>query len=306
MSGSGASETPRRLCVRSADAGIRLDRFLSERLGISRNEAREILAAGLVAVDGRAVSGKAKGARLAPAVRVEVGAFTSRATRTVPAEPEVPLRVLARGEGWLAVEKPAGVPVHPLRTGERGTLLGAVVARHPEIRGVGEAGLRSGVVHRLDVDTSGVVVFATTQPVFRQLRDAFAAHRIDKRYRAIALGALEGEARVELHLAVARHRPARVRVVDARAGGRRTALRWRALEPLGPATLVEIRVHRLDHRPRDHGAHELVLVVEHEVGHDDAREALRLGTAGGPRGVFGRSRSGGRSGGRRRGRRDRR
>jgi 23S rRNA pseudouridine1911/1915/1917 synthase len=85
--------------------------------------------------------------------------------------------VLAHGPGWLAVDKPAGMPVHPLAAGERGTILGAVAARHPEIQGIGEGGLRSGVVHRLDVDTSGALLFATNDAQWQRLRAAFSEHR---------------------------------------------------------------------------------------------------------------------------------
>ncbi|NIR59804.1 MAG: RluA family pseudouridine synthase, partial [Gammaproteobacteria bacterium] len=79
------------------------------------------------------------------------------------------LVVLARGAGWVAVDKPAGVPVHPLRADERGSVLAAVAARHPEVQGVGEGGLRSGVVHRLDVGTSGVLLVATAEDAWQRL-----------------------------------------------------------------------------------------------------------------------------------------
>jgi 23S rRNA pseudouridine1911/1915/1917 synthase len=138
----------------------------------------------------------------------------------------------------VAVDKPPGVPVHPLRVGERGTALGAVVARHPEIVGVGEGGLRSGVVHRLDVDTSGVLLFATKPGTWGRLRRAFREHAMEKVYRAIVLGQLEGEGRLDLELEVARSRPARVRVA---AGGRPVSIGWRAVEALRGATLVEAR-----------------------------------------------------------------
>jgi 23S rRNA pseudouridine1911/1915/1917 synthase len=238
---SDDSAAATRLRVEPVHAGSRLDAFLAERLGISRNRARQLLADGHVALNGRTLSGRAKGRRLAGSERVEVGPFVPPAALRVAPEPDLPLRVLATGPGWLAVDKPPGVPVHPLRAGEAGTLLGAVSARHPEIHGVGEGGLRSGVVHRLDVGTSGVVLFATSAPRWTALRAEFAAHRVDKRYRALALGRLEGEARVEVGLRVAQHRPARVRVVAPDAGrGRRSALRWRALEQFSVATLVEV------------------------------------------------------------------
>jgi 23S rRNA pseudouridine1911/1915/1917 synthase len=178
-------------------------------------------------------------------VEVAIAAFTPEASLLPEAEPGLPLRVLAEGRGWLVVDKPPGVPVHALGPGEKGTLLSAVAARHPEIAGVGEGGLRSGVVHRLDVDTSGALLFATEEGTFRRLRAAFAAHRVEKRYRAILLGELGGAGEIECGLRVARHRPARVRVVEAERasidrGVRRSKLAWRALERLRSATLVEV------------------------------------------------------------------
>lgn len=241
------AEANERLHVEPEEAGTRLDAWLSARLGISRARARRLVAQGAVQVDGRIAAPGAKGAPVPAGATVEISAPAAAADERPAASPETPLRVCAEGPGWVAVEKPAAVPVHPLVTGETGTLLSAVVARHPEIVGVGEGGLRSGVVHRLDVDTSGVLLFATTQPVWERLRDAFASHRVDKRYRALVRGALAGEVTEEVGLVVARHRPARVRVLDprtdARARGARLArLHWRALESLADATLLEIRL----------------------------------------------------------------
>jgi len=229
--------------VGERDAGQRLDAFLSGQLGLSRAGARRLLARGAVRIGGRVAA--RKGDAVALGVRVEVGAFTPEAGLAPEAEPGLPLQVLARGPGWLVVDKPAGVPVHALAPGEKGSLLSAVAARHPEIAGVGEGGLRSGVVHRLDVDTSGAVLFATEQATFQRLRAAFSAHRVEKRYRVIVEGGLVGAGSFECGLMVARHRPARVRVVEAERarlehGVRRARLAWRALEPLDRATLVEV------------------------------------------------------------------
>ncbi len=180
---------------------------------------------------------------LAPLVEISAPA-RAEAERPL-AEPGAALRILAEGDGWVAVDKPAGTPVHPLAPDEPGTLLGALAARHPDMLGVGEGGLRSGVVHRLDVDTSGVVLFATREDVWKRMRAAFSEHRVHKLYRALVLGALEGEGREDVGLVVARHKPARVRVVDPRhdargRGARRARLRWRVVEALGPATLLEV------------------------------------------------------------------
>lgn len=229
------------------EAGVRLDAFLAARLGVPRARARRLLAQGAIRVDGRLAAAAAKGEAVVAGAVIEVSApFDEAAEQPVP-EPGAALRVLAEGDGWVAVEKSAGVPVHPLAAQERGTLLGALAARRPEVIGVGESGLRSGVVHRLDVDTSGVVLFATTQARWEGLRAAFAEHRVEKVYRAIVSGCLSGEGREAVGLVVARHRPARVRVVDPRRdargrGARLARLRWRALESLDGATLIEVHL----------------------------------------------------------------
>ena len=237
----------KRLVVAPEEAGARLDAWLAARLGVPRARARRLVAQGAVSVDGRLASPAAKGASLAAGAHVEISAPAAAAAETPIAEPGAPLEILAEGPGFVAVHKPPGMPVHPLEPGERGTLLGAVAARFPAIVGVGEAGLRSGVVHRLDVDTSGVVVFATEPGRFERLRDAFRSHRVEKIYRAIVLGELADEDVLDVGLVMARHRPAKVKVVDPRRdargrGARRGRLRWRALEDLGTATLLEIQL----------------------------------------------------------------
>jgi len=231
------------LVVGKQDAGRRLDAYLADQLGLTRAAARRLLSRGAVRVGGRPAP--AKGAALVAGLRIEVSAFTPEPLLRPEAQPELLLQVLAQGAGWLVVDKPAGVPVHALSPGEKGSLLSAVAARHPEIAGVGEGGLRSGVVHRLDVDTSGAVLFATEEAAFRRLRAAFASHRVEKRYRAIVRGELAEAGEFEVGLAIARHRPARVRVVEAERAAldrrvRRAKLAWRALEAFCGATLVEI------------------------------------------------------------------
>src|SRR6185295_8459033 len=111
--------------VGPAEAGCRLDVFLAERLSLSRSRARRLLASGAVRVGGRPVAEGDKGLALGAGERVEVAAAARSDAERIPPEPEAPLRVLAQGPGWLALDKPAGVPVHPLAGGERGTLLGA-------------------------------------------------------------------------------------------------------------------------------------------------------------------------------------
>jgi 23S rRNA pseudouridine1911/1915/1917 synthase len=270
------ADSGQELRVDAAWAGRRLDLFLAERLGLSRSQARRLLARGAVTLDGRPLPASAKGMPLREGARLRVDRFERPGRERVRPEPQAPLLVLAEGPGWLAVDKPAGTPMHPLREGEPGTLLAAVAARHPGIQGVGEGGLRSGVVHRLDVDTSGVVLFATSEPAWQRLRRAFREHRVEKVYRALVRGRLSRERRVEACLVMARHRPARVRVVgpeeEALARGVwRCVTSVRPLEALRDATLVEAR-------PQTGFLHQIRVVLAH-LGHPLLGDAVYGGPA---------------------------
>ena len=267
-------KSTRSFLVAETEAGSRLDRYLAGALGASRAQVRKLLARGGVAVNDRVVDSSAKGAPLTAGSRIEVTAFRPPAAQRPIPDPQAPLVILAEGDGWIAVEKPPGIPVHPLAEEERGTVLNAVVARFPEILGVGEAGLRSGVVHRLDVGTSGVLLLATREDRWGKLREAFRRHRVRKRYRALVAGELAGDQDLVLHLGVARHQPARVGVLPAGApGSRMTALHWRAVESGGDATLVEVE-------PVTGFLHQIRVALAH-LGHPILGDAV-YGVGGAP------------------------
>ncbi|HEX7009474.1 MAG TPA: RluA family pseudouridine synthase [Phycisphaeraceae bacterium] len=222
--------------------GQRLDRLLGQALGASRQQVQRLLERGLVRVNGRRVSGRAKGRRVEAGDRVEVDAFEPPSSELILPDAHLPMTQVASGQGWLIVDKPAGMAVHPLRPGERGTVLNAIAARYPQVQGVGEGGLRSGVVHRLDVTTSGVLCVALDQTYWQRLREAFANHEIEKHYLAIVRSSIEDSGRCETYLAVTRHRPARVRVVEPGQvrQARRCALTWRTVERFDGATLIDV------------------------------------------------------------------
>jgi 23S rRNA pseudouridine1911/1915/1917 synthase len=283
----------RSFIVEAADAGSRVDAFLAARLGVGRAAARALLEAGAVRIDERRLGRRHKGVCVTTGSCVAVEAFLEPGAQRARPEPELPLEVLASGSDpsgsggpgpigssglrWLAVDKPAGRPVHPLRENEGGTLLNALIARHPELHGVGEGGLRSGVVHRLDVDTSGIVLFATEAATWTRLREAFRAHRVEKVYRALVVGRMSGEGALAVGLAVVRHRPARVAVVEpGRPGARLAETRWRALAHGPGVTLLELR-------PRTGFLHQIRVTLAH-LGHPVCGDAL-YGAPGDPSGA---------------------
>ena len=173
------------LIVGADEAGQRLDAFLCRRnLVESAHAARRAIAAGSVRVDGR--PGK-KGARLAEGQSVELtGPLT---TKVVPAPAvEVDLPVLYVDEHLVAVNKPAGLPSHPLRAGEGASAAGALLARFPECALASPDGREGGLVHRLDRGTTGVLIAARDKTMWSELRAALAAPDCEKTYRAEVVG----------------------------------------------------------------------------------------------------------------------
>lgn len=233
------------LDIKPDHVGSRLDVVLADALQLSRSQSRKMLANGQVTLNQRIMTERDKGRTLAADDELCITGITDPAEHKPIAESELTLDVLAETNDYIAVNKPAGMPVHPLEPGETGTVLNAVIARYPQIAGVGEGALRCGVVHRLDTDTSGVLAFALTDDGFEQLRQAFTMHTTQKIYRAVVMGHLLGSGEESVHLVVAQHRPARVAVTDDAdtAGARECRLAWRALAHGNGRTLIEVDLH---------------------------------------------------------------
>jgi 23S rRNA pseudouridine1911/1915/1917 synthase len=219
------------ISVTEAEAGSRLDLFLVEKLSLSRGYVRRLLQRGNVRIgDEPAVKGTLL--RSGDVVRVPQFRHPSEGPIGAPLD----LVILQEKAGLVAVDKPPGVATHPLDFDETGTILNAIVARHPEIVGVGEGGLQSGVVHRLDIGTSGVLVFATLPDAWARARKAFEERRVTKRYVARVHGAFREEREIVLRLA---HRGDHMRVVER--GGREAFTALRPLRTDGTTSLVEAR-----------------------------------------------------------------
>jgi 23S rRNA pseudouridine1911/1915/1917 synthase len=134
-------------------------------------------------------AGAHKGDRVAIGDTVELARepVSGHALRPAP-DPDVPLVVLVELSDLVVVAKPAGVPSQPLRAGELGTMANAIAHRYPECVAIGDDPRDGGLVHRLDIGTSGALVCARTTATYRALRDAFGAGQVSKHYLAITDG----------------------------------------------------------------------------------------------------------------------
>ncbi|HEY2900562.1 MAG TPA: RluA family pseudouridine synthase [Polyangia bacterium] len=236
-----------RVVVELALAGLRLDQFLARALGVtSVHAARRLIAAGEVRVDGRVVA--KKGDRVAAGQVVFVtgaGAGDNAdgdADLVVP-DPTVVLPVLFVDADLVAVNKPAGINAHPLRRGERGTAANGLCVLWPECARASIDPREAGLGHRLDRDTSGVLLAARNRAAWEALRGALSDPACEKTYLAQVAGA--PPVRGQFDGAIGRHgrRGARV-AID---GGRRPLpahTEWETLSFLDDGSaLVRARLH---------------------------------------------------------------
>ncbi|MCA9530320.1 MAG: RluA family pseudouridine synthase [Myxococcales bacterium] len=237
-------------------AGARVDRWLAERLpALSRARAKRLAEEGLVRVNGRRVR-KSHRLEAGDVVVLEV-ALDALDARAVP-DPDLPLSVLLEDADLVVVDKAAGVPSHPLRAGERGTVANALLARYPEMAGVGYSDREPGLVHRLDVDTSGALLAARGAEAFERLRAALRAGRVDKRYVALVEGVVVAPRVVDVPIANRPGDQGRVRVCEDARDAERLHARAAMTEVLattqvGAGSLVEVRAHTATrHQVRAH------------------------------------------------------
>ena len=168
------------------EGGVRLDAALLLHFPTStRAFVREAVESGGVLVDGRRA---AKGLKLRGGETIDVRSLAEASDNTVAPDPSVDAPCVFEDESLLAYDKPAGMPVQPLKRSELGTLMNGVVVRHPECIPLGDRPLLAGAVHRIDADTSGLVLVARTAEAFEGLRSQFAAQTVEKTYLALVEG----------------------------------------------------------------------------------------------------------------------
>jgi len=175
-----------KITVETAD---RIDKALAAHFpGAGRRQLAALFEAGAVKLKGKRAK---KGDRVEPGDEIELArAPVSRAELApVPdADAAAALQILVERADLVAIDKAAGQPSQPLRAGERGTVANALAARYPECAALGDDPRDGGLVHRLDIGTSGVLVAARTAESWRALRDAFGAGLVEKTYLALVDG----------------------------------------------------------------------------------------------------------------------
>lgn len=196
--------------VPSALAGERVDRMVSMMTGCSRSVASDLVAAGEVRVNGEPVT--TRGHRLAEGDEVHVTAPTDVPAPEVVGDPDVVVDVVYEDDSVVVVNKAPGVVVHPGAGNPEGTLANGLVHRYPEITGVG-APERPGIVHRLDADTSGLLVVARTPQAYDDLVAQLASRTVERRYLALVWGTLEPRlGRIDAPVGRSRRQPTRMTV----------------------------------------------------------------------------------------------
>jgi 23S rRNA pseudouridine1911/1915/1917 synthase len=277
----------RTLVVEPAHAGKRLDRFLVDAVeDLSRTRVREMIEAGHVRVDGRRAR---KGDAITAGATVELLAAPPPRDFAPIAERSLAITVRHEDPDVAVVEKPAGMPTHPLEPDETGTLAGYVAGRWPETLGVGFAQREPGLLHRLDTDTSGLLIVAKNAAAFAALRASAREGAVTKRYVALVEGDVPSEGRVDYPLVPHRKDPRRVEAVTPhvrlRAGTKtheahtryRPVQRFRDTPVAAEITLVEVELQTaFRHQVRVHLA---------TAGHPLIGDALYRGPSGAPLGL---------------------
>lgn len=226
--------------VAAGTAPLRVDVFVARQvLTASRRVVQRAIAAGQIRINGRR-------ARKGDLVHADDLVHVADALYTPPQlqpNPQLTLRVLYEDDALIAVDKPAGMPSQALRPDERETVVNFLLARHPEVAALEPEGREAGLVHRLDVDTSGVLLAARTAAAYRCLRQQFARREVVKEYLALADGTVRVAGVVDAPIAHDRRNPQRMRVTTPDdPQGRPAVTHFCAVAHYGPRTLVRVRI----------------------------------------------------------------
>jgi len=228
---------PHAFAVTLEERGLRLDVFIAEKAPeLSRSQVKRIIEEGVVLLNGEPVT-KA-GTKLRGGDKV---VFTVQ-----PAQPwevvaeDIPLQILYEDHDLLVIDKPAGMVIHPAPGHHEGTLVNAILHHCDDLSGIGGV-IRPGIVHRLDKDTSGVLLVAKNDATHRRLSDQFKGHEVRKTYKALVFGSnLDNEGTVALP--VGRHPEDRKKMSTRSSRGKDAVSHWHVVGRYGDVALLDVDI----------------------------------------------------------------
>lgn len=253
MNNSSEASERRTLTIAESQAGDRLDRALAASWpDLSRSRLKQLIEAGAVTMNGVATTD--------PALRLKLGGVVGLAMPdAVAAEPQgqdIPLNIVFEDEHLLVINKQAGLVVHPAAGNRDGTLVNALIAHcGSTLSGIGGE-LRPGIVHRIDKDTTGLMVVAKTERAHTSLGKQFAAHAVTRVYKALVWGVPRARAGT-IDGDLGRSPLNRQKIAVLRIGGKPARTHYKVIETFGmSAALVECRLETgRTHQVRVHMAH---------------------------------------------------
>ena len=228
--------TSRTLMVPDGLAGERVDAGLSRLLGLSRTKVAELIDAGLVEVDGAV---PARSTRLEPGAMIHVELPAEKPAAEVRPQIAEGMSLVHQDDDIVVVDKPVGVAAHPSPGWSGPTVLGHLAAAGVSIRTSGDPE-RQGIVSRLDVGTSGLMVVARTEQAYTTLKDAFRAREVGKVYHALCQGT-PAQAAGTIDAAIGRN-PQHDFKFAVRQDGKPSITHYRTLEELSVATLLRVQL----------------------------------------------------------------
>ena len=213
----------------------RLDLVVGVMDGLTRSMARRLIEAGQVTVDGTEEK---------PSLKLRGGEkVVVTIPPPVPAEPAaetIPLEILYEDSDLVVVNKPAGMVVHPGAGNASGTLVNALLGHCHDLSGIGGE-LRPGIVHRIDKDTTGLLVVAKNDPAHRSLSQQFKEHTIKRVYLALVFGSPKAD-KGRIESAIGRHPVDRKRMSGAARRGKKAVTHWQAVSRYRGVTLMRLKL----------------------------------------------------------------